>query len=656
MTKKRLLFAIAACLVLALLCVFGAAVAEDDQVKLSMDMSENQFTGPKEITVSITVTNGGDTELPGAVTLYYPSGKRIEEFGAPVLATGASKNWTGTWTVTESQLKEGKISFTVRYSVYDENGELKGKQKKFSKKITYVGAEPAVTINRTILPTTAQNGQEVTVTYEILNTGNVDITNVIIKENSGISSKSGTIESVKIGEKANYTFSTTMGKKDLTSAATVTYTAAGKTYTAKKESATIKYGTVKLTATLSADKKGGAPGETVKLTLKLKNSGTVDYTDVNVTDAVLGTVFSNQTVPAGETVTLEKDLTITESQDLQFIITAQNATGEPLETATGKVGIIATDPTQQIVLNVDAKADRNIVYQLPGSVRFTVTVANASTVDVKNVTVKAVDKTLYTFPLIAAGESKSFTRDVQISMDGQYQFTASCKDQLSQTLTFYSNILPIAYTMPTPVPTEAPIVTPPAPVYEKIPTDVEMPGWMTTFVSVSGTAKYIFGGVAAVLLVLLLIGAVRRIAKKKHSAAAQDHLERGSYRDYSVKPKGNKRNVVEDRLDTDTADTATAEGGEETPESTTVQDSELMAETLRRLYDKKPAEEAAEAVGEAAENAAEAVAEAAETAAEAAGNVTEEVKEAAEAVKADAKQVTETDARSFGRKMRNRKG
>ena len=115
-----------------------------------------------------------------------------------------------------------------------------------------------------------------------------------------------------------------MGTKDLTSNATISYKAGGKTFTSKVDSATVKYGEVKLSATLTADKKGGAPGDTVKLTLKLKNSGTTDFTNVTATDAALGTVFSNEKVPAGETLALEKELTITETQDIQFTVKGED--------------------------------------------------------------------------------------------------------------------------------------------------------------------------------------------------------------------------------------------------------------------------------------------------------------------------------------------
>ena len=649
MIRKRLLLALVLGIALVLLC--ASAALADDPMKVSMELSTNKFSAPKSITVSITVTNVGDVDMPGPVTLYYPSGKKVEEFGSPTLAVGASKNWSGEWTVTQKELEAGKITFKIKYSVYsdevDENGEntLVNKTKNFSKKIQYTGADPELEIERTIMPQTAQKGQEVSVTYEITNVGPVDVSGITIKENTTISTKSGTIDSIAAGETGRYTFTAVMGTKDLTSNATISYKAGGKTFTSKVDSATVKYGEVKLSATLTADKKGGAPGDTVKLTLKLKNSGTTDFTNVTATDATLGTVFSNEKVPAGETLALEKELTITETQDIQFTVKGEDGTGKEVETATGRISVIATDPTQQIVLNLEASADRDKVYKLPGTVRFSFVLHNDSAVEVKNVTVKAVETPLYSVESIPAGESVSFIRDTEVSMAGSYQFTASCKDVLGQTLNFNSNAIPIAYAEPTPVPTEAPLVTPPAPATEPLPTDQPEPEWLDQAEGVAGIAKWILAGVGGLLLLLLLIGAVRRGKSRSDSKKAMDHLEGATYRDYGTKPKHRRSEINNGGTE---ADHAAAAENENSAHS-----SELMAETLKRLYDEKAPEqtvkEAAEVVTEVADKAAEEAAAPAVETAEKAAEVSPETAEAVkEALQARAEETTGRRRRSKG--------
>ena len=643
MNRKRLFLALALGIVLVLLCA-SAALAERP-IKVSMEFSKYKLSGPETITVSITVTNIGDGDLPAPVTLYYPDGSKIEDFGSPTLSVGKSKRWTGDWDVTQEELNAGKVTFSVRYSAYDgaigDDGEpsLKAHKLNFSKDVTNLGTDPQITVKRTITPTTAQKGQEVSVTYEVTNSGDVEVTSVNIKENAAVSAKSGTITSIAVGATETYTFTTTMGTKDITSAATISFKAGGKGYTKKVESATIKHGEVKLSATLKTDKKGGAPGDTVKLTLTLKNSGTLDFTNVTVKDPALGVVFEGQEVKAGKELVLEKDLTVTETQELQFTVTADESTGKGVETATGRVKITAMDPTQVIALRVEATADRDVIYKRPGTVRFSVTVHNDSAVEVKNISVKSGDVTLYSFDSIAAGQSASFIRDVDANLSnemtsGTFRFTASCKDQLEQVLKFESNDVVINYVEQTPAPTAPPQVTPPKPEKEPLPTDQPEPEWLGQAETLADGAKWIFAAIAGILLVLLLIGAVRRGKSRSESRKAMDHLDGANYRDYSTAPKRGKRSEISNGGTDEEKPAAEAEKPEAKEEvENTVQSSELMAETLRRLYSDK-AEDAAEVVTETVEEAveekAEAAAEAVETVAEAAEEAAEEVKKAGE--------------------------
>ena len=440
---KRKQVWLAAVLSLLMLVFAGTALAAADSLSFAMDLSASEFIEPKTVSVSFTVTNTGSDDMPGPVKLFYPDGQQVAEFGEPVLAAGASRNWTGNWTVTQGELEAGKISFKVVYSDHDENGEVKEYALAVSKRIQYKGTEPKIEVTRTIMPAVAQEGQTVSIIYDIANTGSADITGVTIQDSAAGKEKES-VGDIPAGETVRHIFTVTMKKKDVTSQATLTYKANRKTYTSKVDAAVIKYGKVNLTAQLSADKKGGVPGETVKLTLTLKNSGKEDFTDITVTDETLGTVFSGQAVKAGETVKLEKDLTITESQELLFTVRGSDSAGGQVETATGKVEITAKDPSRQILLAVEAAADKTEVYPIPGGVvRFTITVTNEGNIDAENVSVKAGSATMYTFGRIPAGESRSFTREAEISMAGTFQFTAGTKDQLGETVSFSSNTIPI---------------------------------------------------------------------------------------------------------------------------------------------------------------------------------------------------------------------
>ena len=510
----------------------AAASAADDPLKVSMQLSTRTFSEPGPVTVSIQVANSGEGDLEDPVTLYYPNGKQVEAFGSPVLTVGTSKTWTGEWNVTQAQLEAGKITFKIKYTVYDDEGNKVSKTKNFYKTIEYTGAVTSVEVNRTISATTAAEGQEVNITYRIVNTGTVAISDVVIAEDSSISSTKGTIQSVAAGESATYTFTTTMAKKNLTSHPTITYTASGSTQSVTKEAATIKYGEVNLTASLSADKKGAVVGDTVTLTLTLKNTGKTDYTGLSITDASLGTLFSDVAVAAGQSTILTKEISLVDTADYAFAVSGEDAEGTEISISSNRVSVTALQADQVVTLAVNAEADRDTVYNFPATVKFHVSVTNSSAIDVTNVVVKASGVTLYTFPTILAGETRDFTRDVSVSMSGKYQFVASVTNQLGETESFESNILPIAYSEPTAEPTSAPIVTPPRPNLVEVPTEVQVPEEAANVKSLTEKLTYVFLGLAGVGVIFLLVAIIGRIVKAGRKSRIKASFDLVSPRDY----------------------------------------------------------------------------------------------------------------------------
>ena len=581
--KNRFLV-LAALVVLFVLGMTGLAMAADDPITLNMDLSAKRFSGPAEVAVTIRVTNTQDVDMPGPLALYYPNGHMIEEFGTPTLSAGQSKTWEGTWMVTEDQIKAGRIIFAVRYSILSPDGSVTTKQDSYYAAIEDAGAVAQVEINRYISPTMARNGQKVSVTYEVYNTGTLDITDVVIKEGSTISKTNGKIDLVKPGQKEQYTFTVTMAKKDLTSNATITYKAGGKAYTETVPNAKIKYGNVQLTATLKADKKGGNPGDPVKFTLTLKNTGKTDYQNITVTDPTLGTVFSGLTVKAGKTVTQEKEILISKSASYQFNITG-TAGNSTIETATDRVTITAVDPDKVVTLLVSAEVDKPIVYILPDVVKFTVTVTNNSAADAENVVVSASGMDLYTFEKIAAGTSASFVRDVKIEMAGNFRFEARTANQLGATETFNSDLIRIIHSTPTAAPTQVPIATPVAPMLERIPTDDGLPPYVDTLQNAMNIGQWVFLGIGGVCVLLIVIGLISRVQNAARSAKAPDHLEMDGYRDYTQAVPAKKRHMMPEGEEDDVdAEYHPVQTEEEAPAEQPAEEPAAVTEAMAELY------------------------------------------------------------------------
>ncbi|MEG1890210.1 MAG: hypothetical protein RR301_02275 [Clostridia bacterium] len=553
MRKRKLLLVIAT--IAATLLMMGFAMAETDPVVCSMELNPTRLAGPGPVNVAITISNSGDTDLKDPVVLYDPAAQIVADFGtngAALLKAGESKTWTGTYDVNQRMLDNGSVIYFVKYTIYKDSGEAVEQSQPIRAKIGVQTAEAAIDVKRTITPTVAKEGQTVTVKYEIMNAGTITLKNIVIKENADVHKEKQTIKELKSGQLAEISYPVTMGKKNLTSGATITYKAEGesKTKTYTVEDTKISYGESALTATLTSSAKGVTINGKVTFTLELKNTGNVDYTAIRVTDAALGEVFASQELAAGKSLKLDKEITVPATAQYQFTITATDATGGESATATDAVTVTALNPEDVLTLAITCTPDRTEVYETPGLVRFSIKVENTSKVEAKKVAVSHGTMKLYTFDSIPAGESRTLTRDTALSMAGKFRFAAAGEDPRGDIITAESNEVQIAFSVPTPAPVTP--TPPPVPTSEPIFQPVTMPPIRDA--SIGAVPKLIQNILWPVLIlagvlligssVLLIMATKRRADQKKASEAAFDHLERAKRRDY-VSPAEEEEKPIE---------------------------------------------------------------------------------------------------------------
>ena len=541
MKKKLLAFALLFTAILAF-CAFSSAVT--DPIVTTMEVSPSSLSEPGDVTITITISNSGDKDMDNPLTLFDPTSQVIKDFGddgSVTLKAGETKTWTGTWTVNQRTLENGQIVFFAKYTIVDADGNSKSQNLPIRGEITKSNVKSKITVTRTIVPETAREGQTVNVIYDIANEGNVSIMNLTLTESTDIlTDKLPIIPELKEGETAQVKLPVVMGKKDLTSEATFTYTIADGTQeqTYKVDPQVILFGETNVIATLSSASKGVLMNGTITLTLKIENTGKIDYTDVRVTDPTLGDVFTNQTLPAGKTLTLEKEITLTQTSDFVFEVFATDNTGMESSFLSNVLNLVAVDPDQALKLDLTLSSNKTEVYSTNEIVRFTVTVSNNSTVAATDVKIYQADTEITAFSSIPAGESRTFSRDVTLNMAGKYQFRAVAKDALENEMTFESNGLQVAFLAPTPAPlTPDPRITPtPEPTFVKATYPKISDPEIGAFPKMIRTIFYplmIAGAVLFILaLAVLLIATKRRSDLRKASENALDHLERSNHRDY----------------------------------------------------------------------------------------------------------------------------
>lgn len=546
--RKRIILAF----VTALLCLLAPlAMAEGfNPLRISTQAEPQTLTGPQSVTVTIKIVNSGEGEMPDPISIMDPNGTQVASWGS--LAIGQSQSWQGTWNVTQDQIDAGRLRYSVSYTTYDDEGNAVPTTSTASVTVQKESAAPGLTASYSISPTVAQKGQDVKLTYTLSNTGNVDLTHVRIT-NTGIGQKNINIASLSVGEKITKEYTFKMGDKNLTSNPKVTYQAKDSdtvlTY-AKMAKKTIEVAEGGLEVELKSDAgtEAAKPGDKVTLTLTLKNTSNLTYSNLAVEDDTLGEIEKDFEVKPGETKEITTEIIASNAGDYQFKVTGASSSGTDLEVSSNEVSVEMLDMANVVNLEVKADTETLVMYSEPAVVRFAVTVKNVGSVEGKNLKVLCGKTQIATIDSLAPGAEKTIVKDLAASVAGTFQFSvvtpevAASGDTAAQSsITYESNTLRIAYQEPTaPPPTKIPAPKTPVPTTAPIPT-VE-PVKPTDEVDMS--IGFILLCAFAVLLVLALVGVLVLIVagkKKRPSALVIDSYERATARDYMLDERSRRR-------------------------------------------------------------------------------------------------------------------
>ncbi len=282
------------------------------------DENGNGFSEAGEtITYTFVVNNTGDVELTG-VTVMDPL---VTVMGGPItLAGGASDatTFTGTYTITATDIANGNVANTATASGMDPSGEtVMGDS---MEDVPLAGGTPGISIVKTgVLADEngngfAEAGETITYTFVVNNTGDVELTGVTVMDPL-VTVMGGPITLAGgASDATTFTGTYTITATDITNGTVAnTATASGMDPTGgtvmeeSMEDIPITGGT----AGISIEKMGmlidsngdgfAQAGETIAYTFTVINTGTLDLLNVTVTDPVVTVVGGPIDLPAGQT-------------------------------------------------------------------------------------------------------------------------------------------------------------------------------------------------------------------------------------------------------------------------------------------------------------------------------------------------------------------
>lgn len=518
---------IATLLAMLMLALCGAAAADADPIRVSSLSEPQSVISEQDVSITIKIYNSSQTDMQEEITLFNPQGISVEKYSG--LKGEQSVTYTGKWHVTQDQIEKGKISYYIQYTVDTGSGPQKA-TRTVPVTIQTEEAAPQLTATYSVSPASAREGQSVTLSYTLSNTGNVELRNIVIK-NEGVSKEELAQPSLSVGEKVTLTDTFTMGSKELVSKPSISYQAADskKTLTisdmARKTITVAENG---LEASLSAKNAEDVyPGEQVALTVAIKNTGSQAYTGLTATLSDGTVAFSDVELGAGASYEKEIEWTAAQNATLSVTVSGSDGSGEDVSVVSNEVSVTTQDVSRALLLNVYADAAQTVITSEPAVVRFGVVVENVGETDAATLTITQAGTTVAKIPSLPSGESRTVVFDVETSIAGKFQFVVHGKDVDGNERTFESGILEIAYVAPTPTPTAVPTPTPVPPTPSPVPTATPAPSLGELIAQkVNPVVLYSIAGVLAALLVAVLaISGVTSAKRKKRMAQAIDTIE-----------------------------------------------------------------------------------------------------------------------------------
>ncbi len=509
-----------------MLCACAFAYADADPIRVSSLSEPQSVISEQDVSITIKIYNSSQTDMLDEITLFNPLGVSVEKYSG--LKGEQSVTYTGKWHVTKEQIEKGKINYYIQYTVDTGSGPQKA-TRTVPVTIQTEEAAPQLTATYSVSPASAREGQTVTLSYTLSNTGNVELRNIVV-ENEGVSKEELAQPSLSVGEKVTLTDTFKMGKKELVSKPSITYQAAEsnkKLTISDLARKTITVAEDGLEVYLTAENtKDVYPGEKIALTVELKNTGDGAYTGLAVLLSDGTEVASGVELAAGASFKKEIEWAASEDTALTASASGTDGNGEAVAVVSTELNVTTQDASRALVLNVYADAAQAVIHSEPAVVRFGIVVENTGETDAATLTVEQAGTTVAKIPSLPAGESRTMVFDLETSIAGKFQFVVKGRDADGNERAYESNIIQIDYIAPTPTPTAVPTPTPVPPTPTPVPTATPAPTLGEIIAEkINPVVLYSVAGVLAALLVVVLgVSGVTSAKRKKRMEQAIDTI------------------------------------------------------------------------------------------------------------------------------------
>ena len=433
------------------------------------------------VTYTYRVTNTGTVTLSDVSISDVQSGEgtlsALTPASVATLAPGAFVDFTASYVVTQGDIDAGiAITNTATLNATPSEGTLAAVTDAAS--VTVETPAPALTVEKTASDTTdVAEGDVITYSYAVVNTGNVTMTAVTVSDAHSGSGELSAISPASVdlapGEDQIFTATYTVTQADvdagtdITNVATVNATPAGGTYTpvTDDETVTVEAPNPAATMTKTADVTANAqPGDIVTYSYLITNTGNVALDNLSVSDVHSGSGTLSAITPAtvstlapGDTVTFTATYEVTQA-DIDLATDIVNTASLIATPRLGTLGPVedtetVSPATPSPALAIEKSADVTAGASAGQTITYTYAVRNSGNVTMNDVTVTDVHGGSGTLSAITPtsvsllpGETQDFTATYVVTQADVDAGTAITNTATANANPTTGNYLPVSDT------------------------------------------------------------------------------------------------------------------------------------------------------------------------------------------------------------------
>lgn len=421
MGKRRWMAALLGALVALCALSMAAALGEGTApaaLFIGFTAQPDMMVAPGEISMTFQIENRSNRPVQN-IYLSSSDGLLSEPIGQ--LGAGERQTLVRPHTVSQEELDAGQIVYTISHDSQEEGGEkvvytltapiVKGEQ------------QPGVAFTRQFSSQYALKDGLLTITYKIVNTGNVPLSALRIRDSLG--DFTGRMEQLDVGESKSFISRVTMTADELSVPVLEYAVPTGDEFSVSLDPVPIPIADDHLITSFYV-RQAEFNEDIADAILILTNLGNVDYNDITVWDDVYGGIIADAiSLPSGaQPVEIPYTYPLRGEGEYRWHITGTNNAGQQLDLRTSTIAASNDPETRSMDITLTAQTATPKINR-PGRVTFDFTILNTGTVMARDARLYEVNRgDIRRLAVLPRGEREPtvFSASYDVSTDAEFIF------------------------------------------------------------------------------------------------------------------------------------------------------------------------------------------------------------------------------------------